>query len=204
MLHREAVLPGTLDLLIRLMRTPACANFRLAGGTALALQIGHRLSDDLDLFCPDSFDPHELFRELGLHDATVTGTARDTLRMQVGDIKVEMFRYAYALVSGPLEVDGVRMFAIPDLAAMKLSAIANRGARKDFIDVAFILREHDLDELLAWYRVKFVGYDVFPVLRSLVYFADAEDEPEPQMLRETSWAAIKRSIREALAQLERA
>lgn len=81
-----------------------------------------------------------------------------------------------------------------------VSAIANRGARKDFIDVAFILRAHDLDTLFAWYRVKFVGYDV---LRSLVYFADAEDEPEPRLLQEKSWADIKRCICDALAQLER-
>ena len=95
------------------------------------------------------------------------------------------------------------MFAIPDLGAMKLSAIANRGVRKDFIDVAFILREHGLGEMLDWYRAKFVGYDVFPALRSLVYFADAEDEPEPQMLRVMKWSDVKRSICGAVEQLDR-
>ena len=114
-----------------------------------------------------------------------------------------MFKYAYPLVAPPCEIEGVRMFGIPDRGAMKLSAIANRGARKDFIDVAFILNDHGLDEMLEWFRGKFIGHDIFPVLRSLVYFVDAEDEPEPQMLRALAWDDVKRRMRDTVEQLER-
>lgn len=201
MLHREAVTPGTLDLLKRLMVEPALASFNLGGGTALALWFGHRLSIDLDLFSPNSFDPHEVFTRLGDRSARVISTANDTLQMRVDGVKVEIFRYRYPLLREVENIEGVRMLAVPDLSSMKLSAVANRGSRKDFVDLALLVREHGLPEMLRWYTQKFPGYETFSVLRSLVYFDDAEPEAAPKMLRPMPWATVKQMLTDAVAAL---
>ncbi len=201
MLQRQAVLPGTLDLLIRLMAEPALASFNLGGGTALALWFGHRLSIDLDLFSPSSFDPHAVFARLGDRSAKVLGTADDTLEMRIDGVKVEIFRYRYPLLQDVAIVESVRLLSVADLSCMKLSAVANRGSRKDFVDLALLVREHGLPTMLRWYVEKFVGYETLSVLRSLVYFEDAEDEPEPRMLQPMPWGVVKQTLCEAVASL---
>ena len=195
MLHTEAVEPSTLDLLKRLQRLPKLSNIRLVGGTALALHLGHRKSVDLDLF--GNFDPIVSYRKL-LADAgySVEGTENGTVQsLRVDNVKVDLVNYPYPWMDDALEEDGVRLADLKDIAAMKLSAVANRGRKKDFIDVARLLDVFPLDQMLSFYKEKFSVSELSFPLRGLMYFDDAEEDPMPEMLDgNLTWENVKKRV----------
>ena len=195
MLHTETVEPSTLDLLKRLQRLPALSNTRLVGGTALALHLGHRKSVDLDMF--GNFDPVVSYRKL-LADAgySVEGAENGTVQsLRVDNVKVDLVNYPYPWMDGALEEDGVSLAGLKDIAAMKLSAVANRGRKKDFIDVARLLDVFSLDQMLSFYKEKFSVSDLSFPLRGLMYFDDAEDDPMPEMLDgNLTWDNVKKRV----------
>ena len=195
MLHVETVEPSTLDLLKRLQRLPELSNTRLVGGTALALHLGHRKSVDLDLF--GTFDPITSYRKL-LADAgySVEGAENGTVQsLRVENVKVDLVNYPYPWMADALEEEGVRVAGLKDIAAMKLSAVANRGRKKDFIDIARLLDLFSLGEMLALYKSKFSVSEVSFPLRGLMYFDDAEDDPMPEMIDgNLTWDGVKKKI----------
>ena len=195
MLRTETVEPSTLDLLKRLQRLPELSNTRLVGGTALALHLGHRKSVDLDLF--GSFDPIVSYRKL-LADVgySVEGAENGTVQsLRVENVKVDLVNYPYPWMDDAIEGEGIKLADLKDIAAMKLSAVANRGRKKDFIDVARLLDLFTLDEMLALYKSKFSVSDVSFPLRGLMYFDDAEDDPMPEMLDSNlTWNGVKKKI----------
>ena len=195
MLHVETVEPSTLDLLKRLQRLPELSNTRLVGGTALALHLGHRKSVDLDLF--GSFDPITSYRKL-LADAgySVEGAENGTVQsLRVENVKVDLVNYPYPWIADALEEEGVRVAGLKDIAAMKLSAVANRGRKKDFIDIARLLDLFSLGEMLALYKSEFSVSEVSFPLRGLMYFDDAEDDPIPEMIDSNlTWDGVKKKI----------
>ena len=195
MLHIETVEPRTLDLLKRLQRLPELSNTRLVGGTALALHLGHRKSVDLDLF--GSFDPILSYRKL-LADAgySVEGAENGTVQsLRVENVKVDLVNYPYPWIADALEEEGVRVAGLKDIAAMKLSAVANRGRKKDFIDIACLLDLFSLGEMFALYKSKFSVSEVSFPLRGLMYFDDAEDDPMPEMIDSNlTWDGVKKKI----------
>ena len=195
MLHVETVESSTLDLLKRLQRLPELFNTRLVGGTALALHLGHRKSVDLDLF--GSFNPSMSYRKL-LADAgyLVDGAENGTVQsLRVENVKVDLVNYPYPWMDDAIEGEGIRLAGLKDIAAMKLSAVANRGRKKDFIDVARLLDLFTLDEMLALYKSKFSVSEVsFPV-RGLMYFDDAEEDPMPEIFDgNLSWENVKKTV----------
>lgn len=206
MLFENAVLePGTRALLRRLGGILAGDGFFLVGGTALAIQIGHRRSIDLDFFTREAFDPDRI---LGLLSATlppdgivVGGRAAHTLNLTLAGVKVDLIRYAYLVLEPLVQADGYTLLALPDIAAMKLAAITNRGSKKDFVDLYFLLECYPIQTLLNFYRRKFPDHDPFFVIRSLAYFDDADLEPEPVMLREASWGLVKEAVAKAVRTL---
>ena len=195
MLHTETVEPSTLDLLKRLLRLPELSNIRLVGGTALALHLGHRKSVDLDLF--GNFDPIVSYRKL-LSDAgySVEGAENGTVQsLRVEDVKVDLVNYPYPWMEDVLDEDGVRLAGLKDIAAMKLSAVANRGRKKDFIDVARLLDVFSLDQMLSFYKEKFSVSELSFPLRGLMYFDDAEEDPMPEMLDGSlTWENVKNTV----------
>jgi predicted nucleotidyltransferase component of viral defense system len=175
--------------------------FYLAGGTALAIYFAHRRSLDLDWFTGLQIrDPMYLaqeLRDLGLPFVT-DQTAPGTLHGKIGETRVSLLEYHYSMLR-PLvhwqEME-LNLADLDDLACMKLSAIAQRGSRKDFYDAhALITRYRPLSELLQLYREKFQVSDISPVLYGLVYFDDAESEPVPSLLWKSNWRSVKREIR---------
>lgn len=98
--------------------------------------------------------------------------------------------------------DGIRIAAIPDIAAMKIAAVTNRGTRKDFVDVYFLLRLHPMSQLIDWYTQKYPDGNVYLTMRSLVYFADAEQEVMPNMLMPVDWENVKSTIRQAIREMD--
>ncbi len=170
---RQAVLP--------LLR-PLKERFYLAGGTALALQIGHRDSVDFDFFTSDQFDPEQLNQELKNllvnHDLLITQAEPSTLSLTVdGSIHLSFLSYSYALMEPTIDTTDMRLASVTDIGCMKLSAIISRSTLKDYVDLYMILHDMTLTELLAAVARKFPNLDANVVLKALVYFDDIRDDP---------------------------
>jgi predicted nucleotidyltransferase component of viral defense system len=197
-LRKDALPEGLWDLLHRMMQTTELNDFFLVGGTALALRLGHRISVDIDLFCQSPFDSSQLLRDL---DASIgiqeSSHLRNTLRGISGGIKLECISHQYPLLHPVEEVEGVRIASLQDLAAFKGNAISNRGAKKDFWDVHAVLEHIPWKEFLALCEAKYKGESLWNLEKSLLYFRDAEDDPDPRDLRGITWEQIKRDLRES-------
>ena len=198
MLHAETVATSTLDLLKELQAVPELSGLRLVGGTALALHLGHRKSVDLDLF--GAFDPSVSMRSRVLErghvvDGPESGTVQ-TLR--IDGVKVDFVNYPYGWLQEPVTENGMSLAGLRDIAAMKLSAAANRGRKKDFVDVSFLLDVFSLGEMFGFYMDKFKVSEFSFALRGLTYFDDAETDPMPEMVVPASWDGIKRKIETAV------
>ena len=169
--------------------------YGLVGGTSLALQIGHRLSVDIDMFGEAKPDEDAFIGTLSSfgHVQILQKTA-NILICNVDGIKVDFVCYPYQLLR-PFEVmDGIRLASLEDIAAMKLNAIAGRGSKKDFIDFYFLLRKYSLEEMIAFYQVKYPQGSEFMVRKSLTFFDDADKESDPVMLENLSWSQIKKDL----------
>ncbi len=156
--------------------------FYLAGGTSLALQLGHRDSIDFDFFTPGNIDTSNLYREIERvfsgHSLLKTQDEKDTLSLIIdNEIRLSFFGYPYALLSDLIIMDNISLASILDIGCMKLSAITSRSTLKDYVDLYFILKVITLDDLIAGCKQKFPTLDEALVLKSLVYTADIEIEP---------------------------
>lgn len=201
MLRFDAIPTAVSDLLLRLAPHVALRDFALGGGTSLALRFGHRRSVDLDFFTLTDFQPEDLFSELALHPATITARASHSLSIDVGGVKLDLLRHAYPLLRPVERHDEVTLISLPDIAAMKLNAIANRGSKKDFFDLAVLLDHFPLPEMIGYFTGKYASADPFTVIRSLAWFEDAESEPDPVALDGRTWAGVKDRARAAVAGL---
>jgi len=185
-----------LELLKELMAFPALSDFNLVGGTALSLQLGHRKSIDLDLFGSSEFDADQLFMILSkLGSTTLNFSSKNSLGLFINDVKVDIIRYDFPLINPVIISDSIRLLSIQDIAAMKLSAIAKRGSKKDFWDLFFILKDYSLQQLLGFYEQKFGKESLFFVVKSLSFFDDADLEPDPIKLIDMNWSEIKSTIK---------
>lgn len=179
-----------LELLAPMVREQ---QFYLAGGTALALMMEHRRSIDFDFFIEHSFDPSTILNRLPY--AEIRLQTHGTLTVALESIQTSFFEYPYPLLE-PVNAAGmVPMAQIADIAAMKVSAIAGRGSRKDFIDLYCITqRAYSLQQCLVFFSEKFktIKVDIYHLMRSLTYFDDAEKEIMPEMLIDCRWETIKK------------
>jgi predicted nucleotidyltransferase component of viral defense system len=203
MLHLQTVEPVTLELLKELQSFPFLDKFYLVGGTAIALHLGHRMSIDLDLFSFEDFDSTELHEKLKGHYQSIEEvvTSNATLLCFINEIKTDFIRYKYPPTSPTTMEEGIRLLALDDLVPMKLSAIAGRGKKKDFYDVYFLLRHYSVHQMVELYEAKFEAASVFHLLKSLVYFEDAEPDAEPILFEKTTWATVKKTIQQKVAKL---
>lgn len=204
MLYLETVYPSTLDLLRALMAREELKPFALAGGTALSLQIGHRISVDLDFFGKHAFIPEELlsvYAEMGGYQ--LLSQSKSIMVVVLQGVKVDVVNYRYQLLEPPKQFEKLRLLSLPDIAAMKLAAITGRGRKRDFIDLFFLLKSYSLEEMLAFYQQKFPDGSTFLVAKSLTYFVDAQDDEDPDMLVEMDWQVVKETIRKETAQIFR-
>jgi predicted nucleotidyltransferase component of viral defense system len=198
-LHWAAAPAGMQRVLHSVSAALSDSDFYLAGGTALALLEGHRISVDLDLFSPSFDDPESALRALAkVHTGVVTTSISErTLYTQIDDTTVSLFGYSYPLVAPLLRPDeSLLAFASrEDIIAMKLAAITSRGSRKDFVDLWLLITDHwPLPNCLEFYRKKFATRDIGHVVRSLTYFDDADDEPPLRLLIDVDWQTVKRDL----------
>ena len=186
MLQKNTIQPSSLELLIKLQADEKLKEFHLAGGTSLAMQIGHRKSIDLDLFSQICFDTNFLMEYLEQNYNFKTDyTTTNTLKGSINNIKIDFISHKYPLVKPILKIENTRLYSIENIAAMKLNAIAGNGTRsKDFIDIYFILKKYSVNELLNFYKKKYKARNLFHVLKSLIYFDDISTQDWPEMILE--------------------
>ncbi len=161
MLQYRAVYPETLGLLKKIMTFESLQDFFLVGGTALALQLGHRISVDLDLFSNKNFYTNDILEELSkdFELNVVFRKKQNSLivnaRLKNTDsdfVKIDFVKYPYPLIKEIITIDGLRLSAIEDIIATKLSAIANRGAKKDFFDIYELLKIYTLADMFNFFQ----------------------------------------------------
>ena len=205
MLQTRTVEPGTLELLKRLMSIPEVEPFFLVGRTALALQLGHRMSVDIDLFTSLAFDKKNLIETLNeKFEVSVESEGKSMLITYINGIKVDFVKMGYPVLFPPLLVGGVRMLEVRDIAPMKLKAIAQRGSKKDFFDIYFLLQQMPLDTLLHLFKKKFRQHEIFHIVKSLTYFEDAEQYADPMVFDKTvTWPKVKSTVMGAVNNLVR-
>jgi hypothetical protein len=197
MLHLKSISPELLELLTQLMHNDVFKHFNLVGGTALALQIGHRISIDIDLFGNCEIDEIAVLDQLNACGPVhVLKKSKNILICSVQGIKVDIVNYSYPILENTLISDGIRMVGLKDIAAMKMNAIAGRGSKKDFIDVYYLLQYFTLEVMIDLYLQKYSNGSEFLVRKSLTFFDDAEEEEMPLMMEDISWDRIKERILE--------
>lgn len=200
MLQYKVVDGPTLDILIKLNNSDLFKNYRLVGGTALALIQGHRKSIDLDFFGIEKIDSDELItllKSIGKLREVKTSKRIDSLFLD--DVKIDIVSYPYEWIDSPLIEDNLRLASKKEIAAMKIAAIVNRGTKKDFIDLNELLDTFSLNEIIDFYIRKFKDSSIFFALKSVVYFDDAEDQEMPFMFNNITWQTVKDNIKKAHA-----
>ena len=205
--HWEALTPETQQAFHKIAGLEFIDRFYLAGGTGLALHLGHRFSIDLDFFSPhlDAVGPDQraLLRET-FDDPTlsITFDKDATFVATWRDVGLSFFRlHSYPLVQPTMLVARVPLASLDEIGAMKLAAIIDRGTRKDLIDLYFILQQVPIERLFEVAAVKYARVRTFAIsaTRALAYFEDAEALPMPRMIDPTPWSAMKRFLeRQAL------
>lgn len=203
MLQTQTVVPELLELLKKVMSEELFKDYFLVGGTALALQIGHRNSIDIDLFGNCEINQPVFIDKLkNFGEVVVTQSTKNILITKVNGIKMDFVNYKYPILFNPLEIDNIRMLSSNDIAAMKLNAIAGRGSKKDFIDLYFLLKKFSMKEMIGFYNQKYNDGSEFMVTKSLSFFEDAEEQLSPIMFDETfSWEKCKQKIEEEVIKL---
>jgi len=193
--HPE-VLPGEWSRAVDdLSRRSALEGFYLAGGTGLALHFGHRRSIDLDLFREDAFESSVLRDRLrGLDGLARVALAAGTAHLTLHGVKVSFLHYPYPLIFPPRSYGRLTVADPRDIACMKIEAIANRGSRRDFVDLYVAAAEFGLAQIFEWFTTKYaaVAYNRMHVMKALTYFRDAEDEPLPDLMIPIDWSSVTR------------
>jgi len=171
-------------------------NWYLAGGTALAMQVGHRVSVDLDFFTPaKTFLPQEVVREIspGVWESEII--KEGTIYGKVSGAKVSFIAYPFFLPAESfLFYEKLPVLDKRDIAVMKIIAISQRGRKRDFLDLFWIAKNSEpLSTILPRLKEQYPGvaHDYQHILKSLMYFADAESDPMPELYFSTTWEEIK-------------
>ncbi|PIR72259.1 MAG: hypothetical protein COU42_01955 [Candidatus Nealsonbacteria bacterium CG10_big_fil_rev_8_21_14_0_10_36_24] len=178
--------------------------FYLAGGTALALQFGHRTSKDLDFYTKKNFNPVKIvkeFRKVFKKDLKGPRSAEDTLWLKIKDTDLSFFRYPYLLIRPLVSYETVKLTSAEDIIAMKIEAIITRGKKRDFVDMYFAMRRYGIKKVLGFFKEKYPEvFNEYNCVTALTYFEDAEKKEQGRkrvyIYSGVTWPAIKKYITE--------
>ena len=196
-LHLDVLPENQLQLFELLSNQSFINGFYLAGGTGLALHIGHRQSIDFDFFIPADFDTYLIINKLvSIGNYQRDNEEKNTINGSLDGIKISFFGYQYKTIDDFSYYNNIRLAGLKDIAAMKMEAIAGRGSKKDFVDIYFLLQQYTLDEIFEFHTIKY-GKGLsnrYHHLKSLVYFKDADSEAMPLMMNPLKWDDVKKQI----------
>jgi len=178
----------------------------LAGGTALALQIGHRTSVDFDFYIPKNFKKGELklhFKNnFKNYKIKILRDFDDTFEININGISLSCFYYPYKLIKKKVLVEGIEIADIEDITAMKLVAVSQRGTKRDFVDVYYLIKKFGLPKILKLTDKKYPEFDVYCGLRGLMYFDDADNDKEIGRIKifdkKLKWVDVKKYIKQEI------
>jgi hypothetical protein len=195
-MHPSVLNKETAETLETVSAQEFIRSFCLAGGTACAIYIGHRISEDLDFFSQEEFSQFEIqntLRSCGLF--LVDYSDKHTITGRLFQTKISFFHYDYPLIAEKENFLNVKLASLKDIGCMKLDAISSRGSRRDFVDLYFILKAFNMNlkEFYGFFQEKYGegNFNHIHLLKSLIYFEDADKDPELNMLVHYSWEEVK-------------
>jgi Nucleotidyl transferase AbiEii toxin, Type IV TA system len=205
MLHFKTVEPHTLSVLRQVMEMPVLQNFSLVVGTALSLLYGHRMSVDLDLFSNKPFDDAVIIdafeKKFGASFVNRSTNPRFGIFCFVDNAKVDIIRHPHPLIRPELNIEDIRMFATEDIIAMKVQAILGRAKKKDFWDVAELLRHFSIADFIQFHKEKYTTQNLLiTVPQAITYFLDAEESEDPISLKKQTWDGVQGFIKKKVSE----
>lgn len=208
MIYKNILTEKHFDILKKLKNLPK--GTYMAGGTALALQLGHRTSLDFDFYVKQHFETEIVLKSFqqDVPGVKIERIAKDTLILDADGISVSLFYYPYGLIRNLVHFDGNDLASIEDVAAMKIVAVSMRGKRRDFIDVYYLLQKFSLGEIIKFTIEKYPSYQPMVVLKGLIYFKDAEEEDFTRGIKifdkDLTWEKVKKNIFEEVEKYQSA
>lgn len=218
MLHKQTTKKELIDVLDILMRLPTLSEFRLVGGTALSLLLGHRLSEDIDLFThlpygsvdfrkiqetiskefPYVYNRKDLIPQLASLPEHV-GITLHVGAESSNAVKVDIMNWSEEFLDPPTLVEGIRIATIRDIGTMKLETISNRANKKDFWDLSEILGSYKLTDLIKDYETKYPYNSIEDVKEGFLNISKADLTATPICLKNISWTDVKEHIRQEVS-----
>lgn len=199
MLKKRTVKKTTFELLKKIMEDVFFSDYFLVGGTAAALQLGHRISIDLDLFTKNDInldDTQNYLKEN--YNFEKLFHSKNTIKGNINNVFVDFIKYDYPFIKPLVEEDNVRLLSLEDITCMKLSAITDNGSRlKDFVDIAYLSTKFSLNQMLYFYKEKYKEDNLLTPIKALLYQEDIDFNNEPVQLfnAKFSWEKISKRIK---------
>jgi Nucleotidyl transferase AbiEii toxin, Type IV TA system len=202
MLHKDPFIisPNTFQLIQQLQSLLELKDFFLVGGTALALQLGHRNSIDIDLFTQNDFIPDEIREPLkNKFTYSTTLERKNTILAVVNNIKTDFIKHDYPFILAPITEEGITFLSKEDIAAMKFHAIIQSGKRlKDFIDIYYLLQYFSMQQLIDFFIQKYSYSNPMIAMKAVNYFDEIDENTDlPKLLHPVTVKQIKTRIQQA-------
>lgn len=194
-MYTNTILENTHKLLTLFGKESLPSNTYLAGGTAIALQLGHRKSIDLDFFTKNEFNEDQWVQKLEKeYNLKLFSKDWQTIIGNIYDVKFSLFYYKYPLINNLIDFENIKLASLEDLSAMKLDTVISRGTKRDLVDIYFLAQRFGLESLYKFYDQKFGNYEdrELMIKKALVYFDDAENDVDPNMLVDFNWDETKK------------
>jgi predicted nucleotidyltransferase component of viral defense system len=196
-MFEQALDARTLLLIKTISKISSIAEkFYLAGGTALSLHLCHRRSEDTDLFTEKKFPLEAYVDEIKSLNGQVLTAEEGSIHCIVNDAKLSLLYYPYPLIKPLKKFYGIKVASVDDIACMKIVAVSQRGEKKDFFDIYEIAKIYELSEIRRMFHEKYKQKEknCYHILKSLFYFDDTEESPNPISLKGITWDEVKNDL----------
>jgi hypothetical protein len=200
MLHIETVTPPLLNIIKKICSEPFFQPFRLVGGTALSLELGHRMSVDADFFTNETFDKEEAIRIMNalFPNFMVLKSSLHGFAATYQNVKIDIYTWGVPFLLPATETEGLRMADIRDIAALKLEAIIQRKEEKDFRDIYALLKRFSLAELINLFKERYPHHNSKMLTDHLLAASYVERDLSILLFDDTSWEQIGFTIEKSV------